>query len=244
MTTLLLTTGHMWDELWRLKDERKKKGKRYWWWLYLDGKRIYFCLYLFQRRAPYLSFHTSLCVWGFLLDCSMYFYINKIRESGGKRHVIRLLVPQADVNFACTRHSLSCCLHTKSSLYNKSPKRHPSSARGCIHSSEIPFAIKPCITRIGAVSHVVSLYTKLEFAAFSRVVLRFVSSPVYSLHLSRYWVFWSFSCSIICLPFRIRPLQRWDCLRKWPFAWPFGWTFGILGPDGRWQPTRSWHNRL
>jgi hypothetical protein len=25
MTTLLLTTGHMWDELWRLKDERKKK---------------------------------------------------------------------------------------------------------------------------------------------------------------------------------------------------------------------------
>jgi|688.fasta_scaffold1341833_1 hypothetical protein len=126
----------------------------------------------------------------------------------------------------------------------KAQKRHPSSARGCIHSSEIPFAIKPCITGIGAVSHVVSLYTKLEFAAFSRVVLRFVSSLVYSLHLSRYWVFWSFSCSIICLPFRIRPLQRWDCLRKWPFAWPFGWTFGILGPDGRRQPTRSWHNRL
>jgi hypothetical protein len=106
----------------KTKGWTKKKGKRYWWWLYLDGKRIYFCLYLFQRRAPYLSFHTSLCVWGFLLDCSMYFYINKIRESGGKRHVIRLLVPQADVNFACTRHSLSCCLHTKSSLYNKSPK--------------------------------------------------------------------------------------------------------------------------
>ena len=87
--------------------------------------------------------------------------------------------------------------------------RHPSSARGCIHSSEIPFAIKPWITRIGAVSHVVSLYTKLEFTAFSRVVLRFVLSPVYSLHLSRYWVFWSFSCSIICLPFRVWSLQRW-----------------------------------
>jgi hypothetical protein len=60
----------------------------------------------------HLLFRFALRFEVFLFYCSMYFYINKIRKRK-KENVPRLPVPPADVNFSCTRHSLSSCLHAE-----------------------------------------------------------------------------------------------------------------------------------
>jgi hypothetical protein len=72
----------------------------------------------------------------------MYFYINRIGKGKEKRECHSSAGAAssrpADVNFACSRHSLSSCLHAKGSRYNKGPKCHPSSARGCIAVQKSP----------------------------------------------------------------------------------------------------------
>lgn len=170
----------------------------------------------------------------------MYFYINRIGKGKEKRECHSSAGAAssrpADVNFACSRHSLSSCLHAKGSRYNKGPKCHPSSARGCIAVQKSPM---PCITRIGAVSRCWYLFLiLLSFADVSRDILRFVlrrssseQSPVYSLLK---WIFGSvltFSLSIICLFPSIATVQ--DCPRKRPFRWPSGIT--IRNPRTGWS---------
>jgi hypothetical protein len=118
----------------------------------------------------HLSFRLCLRL-GFSFLIAQCIFVQK-RSDRTKENVIRLLVPPADVNFACTRHSLSCCLHAKGSWYNKGPNCHPSSARGCIAVQKSPM---PCITRIGAVSRCWYLFLiLLSFADVSRDILRFV----------------------------------------------------------------------